>query len=143
MVSILLETTAEKVEGHILTECSSQGVCDRITGVCSCFAGYQGKGCRRTTCPNDCSGHGRCLTNHDINSQYVGTASGHESSASFGTQFWDHDKTMQCACDRGYSGHDCSSRICPHGDDVLTSCSSESTKDSQVILLKDVMTAQS
>jgi len=128
---------------HSYTECSSQGICDRVTGECACFAGYQGKGCRRTTCPNDCSGHGRCLSNRVINTQYVGTPSGDEAAASFGSQFWDADKTMQCACDRGYTGHDCSDRICPHGDDVLTSCSSESTKDKQVILLKDVMTAQS
>jgi len=128
---------------HSYTECSSQGVCDRITGQCSCFAGYQGKGCRRTTCPNDCSGHGRCLTNRDINGQYVGTASSSEVSASFSTQFWDHDKTLQCACDRGYTGHDCSSRICPHGDDVLTSCSEQSVHDLQTIVLEDVRTAQS
>merc|ERR1719183_342606 len=127
---------------HSYTECSSQGVCDRLTGECACFAGYQGKGCRRTTCPNDCSGHGKCLSNHDINDQYIGHRSGDEEFQSFSTQFWDSKKTMQCNCDRGFAGHDCSERICPHGDDVLTSCSDENTKDVQEIAINNVMLTQ-
>lgn len=128
---------------HSYTECSSQGVCDRLTGECACFAGYQGKGCRRTVCPNDCSGHGRCSSNQQINPQYVGHRAGDEVSTSFSTQFWDFDKTMQCSCDRGFAGNDCSERICPHGDDVLTSCSDSNTVDVQSIKLSNVVTAQS
>ena len=26
-----------------------------------------------------------------------------------------------CACDEGYTGHDCSIRLCPTGDDPMTS----------------------
>lgn len=120
---------------HSYTECSSQGVCDRTTGECSCFAGYQGKGCRRTICPNDCSGHGRCLSNEVVNDQYSGWRSGSEEAFAYGTQFWDHDKTLQCWCDRGFSGDDCSKRICPHGDDVLTSCSDSNTVDTQTVVI--------
>jgi len=54
------------------TECSSRGTCDYATGECKCFDGFEGRGCRRTTCPNSCSGHGRCLDNYDINpTQYM------------------------------------------------------------------------
>merc|ERR1712224_329533 len=35
-------------------ECSDQGLCDRATGLCSCFPGYTGSSCQRTACPDDC-----------------------------------------------------------------------------------------
>merc|ERR1712096_464927 len=31
-----------------LVECSNRGDCDRKSGQCICYAGYEGKGCRRT-----------------------------------------------------------------------------------------------
>jgi len=48
-------------------------------------------------------------------------------------QFWDQDKTQQCACDRGYTGYDCSSRICPFGDDPTTECGENSADDYQMV----------
>ena len=33
---------------------------------------------------------------------------------------WDKDSTTMCVCDTGFTGADCSLRICPKGDDPLT-----------------------
>lgn len=49
-------------------ECSNAGLCDRFTGTCTCFDGFEGHACQRRTCPatdlpgSACSGQGACLT---------------------------------------------------------------------------------
>jgi hypothetical protein len=47
---------------HQESECSSRGTCDRSTGLCTCFVGFEGAACQRSSCPNDCSGHGVCVS---------------------------------------------------------------------------------
>jgi hypothetical protein len=128
-------------EAHFYTECSGKGVCNRGSGECECYDGFTGSSCQRTTCPNDCSGHGQCYTlreianganvpsTHDGNNvgrnfriedfQYgVYTTSG--VSKTFDYNLWDADKNQACVCDSGYFGPDCGMRDCPRGNDPLT-----------------------
>lgn len=54
---------------HTPSECSRNGLCNRNTGDCQCFPGYEGEACQRIVCGNAldlkgpvCSGHGTCQT---------------------------------------------------------------------------------
>jgi hypothetical protein len=116
--------TPDKVGAfHKYAECAGRGICDRGTGECACFDGYEGKGCQRTTCPNDCSGHGTCeyiedmafaATWGDYSNQQFRT-----DAKTFDFNSWDAGKTRGCVCDAQYGDVDCSKRMCPYGNDVL------------------------
>jgi len=110
-------------------ECSGRGTCDYATGECKCFDGFEGRGCRRTSCPNDCSGHGRCLDNHKVNSNYYSYNYQNDQMA-------DQMRTQSCVCDRGFTGYDCASRVCPFGDDPTSDCGENSAGDVQLIVVK-------
>jgi hypothetical protein len=108
---------------HRYAECSGKGLCDRKSGLCECFDGYEGKACQRTSCPNDCSGHGTCEYIEDI---AFGTVFNQYQSWDFSLYpkllsyyDWDLQKTRGCVCDAQYTDVDCSKRMCPHGNDVL------------------------
>lgn len=94
---------------HYYMECSNKGVCDRSTGECGCFDGFDGAACQRASCPNSCSGHGVCKTIQSL-------ATSDNSNV---YKLWDKQATMGCECDAGYSGPDCSLRECKHGIDPL------------------------
>ncbi len=107
---------------HGLEECAGRGVCDRETGDCACFPGYEGKGCRRSSCPNGCSGHGTCEylseLRNDLGDAFKWTG-GQSTRDQYDFEFpllWDAYKTRGCVCDPKWSGLDCSSRMCPRSD---------------------------
>ena len=85
-------------EAHFYRECANKGICDRKSGQCDCFPGFEGEGCQRTSCPSDCNGHGQCtLLSYD----------------KYNYDAWDAHSTQGCLCDPGYTGPDCSKRMCP------------------------------
>ena len=98
-----------KNTAHYYMECSNKGICDRKSGECECFDGYAGSFCQRADCPNACSGHGTCETIAELA----------EDADDNIYALWDKDMTMGCSCDPGYSGADCSSRMCKYGIDPL------------------------
>ena len=124
---------------HPYTECSSRGVCDRATGECDCFAGYTGKACRRSACPNECSGHGLCVADGDVRSVLDGAAyygGDDDFLLAPQKQYWNAKMSHQCICDQQYTGYDCSTRICPLGLDPSTSCDDvASASDVQAVTL--------
>jgi len=117
--------TPDKVGSfHKYAECANRGICNRDSGECECFPGYEGKACQRTTCPNDCSGHGRCLYIQNlpyaaVSQDYQKTDFFQQGPATFDYYQWDHSKTRGCYCDPGYGDVDCSKRLCDHGTDVM------------------------
>jgi len=115
---------------HNYAECSNRGVCNRGSGECDCFEGYTGKACQRTSCPNDCSGHGTCEYieqlgfGSSIGDYYDGSSSGKKKIGQRAVTFedakmWDNHKTMMCVCDPTWTDLDCSRRMCPKGNDVM------------------------
>lgn len=106
-------------DAHESVECSNKGLCDRKTGECQCFEGYDGVACERTVCPNDCNGRGVCYTQTQL-AQAAGTT--------YSTP-WDAKKNVGCVCDLGYRGPDCSLQECPTGADVLGGWGNEQGRD--------------
>lgn len=107
---------------HAYQECSGRGLCDRKTGECDCFDGYTGAACKRTTCPNDCSGHGTCEFISDVFPTTENGVQVHLTHDLLG-KMWDSDKSRMCVCDPKYTDVDCSRKMCPKGNDPLDDCS--------------------
>lgn len=93
-------------EGHFYRECSGKGTCESSTGLCQCFAGYEGSACKRAVPPKV---NGKVCNDKGTLKTYEGT----EYKA------WDADKTGYCLCDAGYSGPRCQYRDCPRGVDPI------------------------
>lgn len=107
-------------EAHFYLECANKGICDRASGLCTCFDGYEGNGCKRTTCPNKCNGHGTCHNIRQLGEKAAGTLFGVEHPAgTMSYDLWDSNSTYGCRCDPWYAGADCSRRTCKVGVDPL------------------------
>jgi len=76
-------------QAHYYAECGNKGLCDRKTGQCKCFDGYEGKGCRRSTCPDACSGHGTC--------EYIEELAGDYQDRRYGPGNWMQDMSCESA----------------------------------------------
>jgi hypothetical protein len=94
---------------HSVAECSGRGACS--SGVCLCTPGFTGDACQRTTCPNDCSGHGTCQS-----LRYF-VEEGTDAMRSYDA--YDADLQQGCKCDAGFRGIDCAEIECPSGADPL------------------------
>jgi hypothetical protein len=101
------KATADNV-AHGTAECSNAGTCNRATGECKCFEGFEGNACQRTACA--CSGHGYCKSIADLAAAHAGVTYTN----------WEASTLQMCYCDDGYTGYDCSMRMCPKGDDYKT-----------------------
>lgn len=114
-------------EIRVFLECSGQGDCDRTTGSCVCFDGYEGVACQRMSCPNLCSGHGICdpvnllgLDQSLIDNNYI-----HET-VNNDYKLWDKSNSYACVCDAEWTGYDCSLRKCPTGYVASSDCDAPS-----------------
>jgi hypothetical protein len=104
---------------HPWAECSNKGICDRSTGTCNCFAGYDGVACQRTICPNNCYNRGTCWPEKILASKAGRTYS----------DPWDAMKEVGCFCDKGYRGPACDQQECPTGPDPLDGYGNEAGRD--------------
>jgi len=109
-------------------ECSLKGICDRATGQCMCTDGYEGEACQRTSCPNDCSSAGRCMTLKQIAEDVLDSVGSYYGSYMSNALYtaWDSEQSMGCWCDEGRSGADCSIVDCPSSGDVMGGDGAES-----------------
>jgi hypothetical protein len=110
-------------KSHRYAECAGRGICNRGSGLCECFEGYEGEACHRTTCPNLCSGHGTCEYIEDM--AFMQTYADYyqrdfqDDPKLMSYTWWDKTKTRGCVCDAQYTDIDCSKRMCPYGTDIL------------------------
>jgi len=118
-VAWVAETAVKANNVHPTVECSNKGVCDRKTGTCECFEGYEGVACQRTVCPDDCNDRGVCWPLKHFASKFDRTY----------TVPWDSMKTLSCLCDSGFRGPSCGLKECPTGPDPLGGYGNEAARD--------------
>ena len=104
---------------HPWAECSNKGICDRKSGLCACFSGYDGIACQRSLCPGNCNNRGTCWPE-----KYLAEKAGRSYN-----QPWDSLKAVGCVCDAGFRGTECELQECPSGTDPLDGYGSEAGRD--------------
>lgn len=67
-------------------------------------------------CPNACSDHGKCRSLEEVFLPYKDVFPPPAILSS-----WERHRIMTCVCDAPFTGPDCSQRLCPFGDDPLSS----------------------
>lgn len=112
---------------HAVVTCSGRGSCSSGTGTCDCFPGYAGTACERTSCADDCSGHGVCQSLKRF-AAYAGASAGNivrtlgsttnDATISYAKAF-DATKQYTCSCDAGFRGVNCADMECPSGPDPM------------------------
>lgn len=96
---------------HLTVECSNRGTCNRENGACICDSPFEGISCNRLSCPNECSGRGKCISMRQRAEKLDVTY-----------ELWDSDMIYGCECFDGYEGYDCSLKSCEVGlEDPATS----------------------
>ena len=106
-----------KDTAHAPSECSGRGVCDGNTGQCNCDPGYEGHNCGKSICPNNCHDVGDCISLRQAASFEDGIKFNHSTTY----DRWDADIIFGCRCLPGYSGPDCSEKLCDTGPDPRSS----------------------
>ena len=105
------DVPSESQKAHALTECSSNGICDVTTGLCTCAVGFEGASCNIMSCPRSCSGHGECLFMSEL-AELAGYTYGSEPNSD---SQWDHSSIKGCQCTEGWEGIACEKQSCPRG----------------------------
>lgn len=115
---------------HATEVCSGQGVC-MPTGLCKCEAGFGGHNCEKLLCANDCNGHGSCLSL----STAANTNDGYLYNRTTTYTQWDAGIIHGCKCDAGWSGYDCSQRVCEAATDPRMGSEAGATRREVVTLV--------
>lgn len=71
------------------------------------------------TCPDGCGAHGQCRSMR-YNAVQLDKGLQPQSYYYSYANNWDADLIFGCSCDSGFSGYNCNERLCPVGDDPLT-----------------------
>merc|ERR1712146_260964 len=114
-----LVSTLSVLTMHHTAECSNKGLCDRTTGICTCFPGYDGLAYQRSRCPDDCNGRGSCFPERIL---------AIKANREYSTP-WDANKHTGCFCDAGYRGASCELQECPTTADVIGGFGNEAGRD--------------
>ena len=107
------------------------GLCARASGICTCFKGYEGDHCHRSTCgESGCGKNGRCVTLREASMSLEAQPVGQAISSGYGgldaTITWDSEMIKMCICDSSWEvglesdqtqlaeffGSDCTKPVC-------------------------------
>jgi hypothetical protein len=109
--------------GHHRRECSNNGFCDRSSGRCRCFDGFEGAACERRACPNRCSDRGYCASMRNFARLTNNLKEYPDFPVLYGCicdSSWPVGNSANQTQQAEFFGSDCSLRRCPSGDNPNT-----------------------